>query len=134
MSPTNTKGDLARDLDYGEVIFTKPASDEDMKQGIDAWVGGIPWAWRKRRISLSEYGEVSIRYSRPTGVKTEFDKLLDGSFEAQIYIFQFTNAVVICLTADLISCLKLKKYTIVPNEDGTKAAYIKLSDLKHLAI
>lgn len=131
MNLRNTE--FKRDFAFGEVDFIKPASEDDMKHGIDAWVGGIPFAWRKRRISLRQYGEISIRYSRATGSKTEYDKLLDGSFKALIYIFQFTDEVVICLTADIIRCLKEKKYSQKFNNDSsTSAIYISLKDIKHL--
>ena len=124
-----------RDFAFGEVSFVKPASEEDMKQGIDAWLGGLPFAWRKRRISLKKYGEISIRYSRATGSKTEYAKLLDGSFKALIYIFQFTDAVIICRTSDIVNCLKNKSYTIQSNPDGsTSGCYIKLNNIKHLSI
>lgn len=124
-----------KDFAFGEVNFVKPASEEDMKQGIDAWLGGIPFAWRRRRISLKKYGEISVRYSRRTGNKTEYDKLMDGSFKALIYIFQFTDAVIICLTADIIDCLKSKSYKIQSNPDGsTSGCYINLDNIKHLAL
>ncbi len=129
------QNDFNKDFTFGEVSFIKPSSKEDMEQGIDGWLGGIPLAWRRRRIPLSQYGEISIRYSRATGNRTEKDKLLDGSFKPQIFIFQFPDAVVICLTADIITCLKAKQYTHQSNKDGlTSAIYIKLEDIKHLVI
>lgn len=125
--------DFVKDFAFGEVNFVKPASEEDMKQGIDAWLGGIPFAWRRRRILVKQHGDISIRYSRVTGSRTEYHKLLDGGFKARIYIFQFTNAVAICLTSDIVRCLKEKKYTVLPNSDGlTTGCYIKLKDIKHL--
>ena len=124
---------FSEDFTFGSVDFIKPASNEDMEQGIDAWLGGIPFAWRRRRISLEQYGEISIRYSRESGSRTEYQKLLDSSFKALIFVFQFTDAVVICLTADIIQCLKAKKFVQQANRDGqTSAIYIKLKDIKHL--
>lgn len=129
----NTK--FVTDFSFGEVNFSKPAAKEDMEQGIDGWLCGIPFAWRRRRISLKEYGEVSIRYSRITGNKTEYAKLIGGSFKALIYIFQFIDAVVICRTSDIVDCLRCNKFNIQPNKDGTtKACYIKLADIEHLLL
>lgn len=129
-----TKQDIFnKDFVFGQVAFVKPASEEDMEQGIDAWLGGIPFAWRRRRIPLKQYGEISIRYSRISGSRTEYDKLLDGSFKPELFIFQFPDAVVICLTSDIVLCLKEKKYSRKENRDGlTSAVFIKLEDIKHL--
>ena len=127
--------DFVKDYTFGEVTFVKPASEEDMEQGIDAWIGGIPFAWRRRRISVNKYGEISVRHSRISGYKTELDKLLDGSFKSLIYIFQFTDAVVICLTSDIVWCLKKKEYTVLSNPDSSTAGcYIKLKDITHLLL
>lgn len=127
--------DFSEDFAFGEVDFVKPASEEDMKHGIDAWLGGIPFAWRRRRISIKQYGEISIRYSRATGSQTEYDKLLDGSFQPQIYIFQFTDAIVICKVEDIKDCLVKKHFITRQNPDGkTKACYIKFTALPHLLI
>lgn len=124
-----------KDFAFGEVAIAKPASGEDMLEGIDVWVGGIPFAWRRYRVSVRQYGEISIRYSRLSGAKTEYDKLLDGDFKAQIYLFQFTDACVICRTADIIACLKEKRYILKYNKDKTTSAvYVNLDAIKHLIL
>jgi len=125
---------LSENLAFGEVKFSKPTPEQDRNQGYDAWLGEIPIAWRRRRIPLSQYGEISIRRTIASGGKTEIDKLLDGSFKAQIYVFQFPDAVVICLVKDIIECLKAKKYSQQSNRDFTSAVYIKLKDINHLLI
>ena len=124
-----------RDFAFGEVTFVKPASSEDMEQGIDAWLGGIPFAWRKRRISVTKYGEISIRYSRSNNSKTEYAKILDGSFKPQIYLFEFTDAIVICLTTDIYDRLINRDYIVQSNPDNsTTGCYIKLESIKHLMV
>ncbi len=124
---------FTKDYSFGEVAFVKPASEEDMKQGIDAWLGGIPFAWRRRRIPSTKYGEISIRHSRLSGARTERDKLLDGSFKALVYIFQFSDGVaVVCLTSDVVACLREKRYTTRENPDGSVGCYIKLENIRHL--
>ena len=135
METKKVNSELADNLAFGEVIFVKPASEEDMMQGIDAWLGGIPFAWRRRRISLKQYGEISIRRSIASGSKTEYDKLLNGDFQALIYIFQYTDAIVICLTKDIVNCIQAGKYSKKDNHNGmTSALYINLQDINHLVL
>ncbi len=67
---------IEQDLAFGKVIFAKPADAEDSEQGIDAWLGGIPFAWRRRRIPLSQYNEISIRFSVASGGRTEYLDIL----------------------------------------------------------
>ena len=127
--------ELAANLVFSELSFTKPAAQEDMEQGIDAWLGGIPFAWRRRRISLKQYGEISIRRTVASGGRTEYHKLLDGSFKAQVYVFQFTDAVVICLTQDIIVFLKTNMGYIKSNKDEiTSAYYIPIKSISCLII
>ncbi len=124
-----------QNLIFGEVLFIKPADEEDREQGIDAWLGGIPFAWRRRRIPLSQYNEISIRFSIASGNRTEYHKLLDGSFKALIYVFQFSDAVVVCKAEDIINCLNNHRYVIRQNHDGaTSALYIKIADIEHLML
>ncbi len=124
-----------QNLIFGEVVFIKPADIEDREQGIDAWLGGIPFAWRRRRIPLSQYGEISIRFSIASGGKTEYHKLLDGSFKALLYVFQFLDAVVVCNTEDIVDCIRNQQYMVKRNRDGASSAlYIKTADIKHLRI
>jgi hypothetical protein len=131
MTPTGFDIDFA----FGEVAFLRPASQEDTQHGIDAWLGGVPFAWRRRRISVDKYGEVSIRHSRLNGADTEYDKLVDGRFRALVYVFQFTDAIVICRTEDIRHYLKGKQFIIQPNRDNaTQACYLSLSLLPHLIV
>ncbi len=127
--------DFSKDFAFGEVDFVKPASEEDMKQGIDAWLGGIPFAWRRRRISLKQYNEISIRFSRVSGSATEYDKILNNNYKALVYIFEFTDALVICKVEDIKDCLVKKHFITRQNPDGKiEACYIKLTALPHLLI
>jgi len=113
------------------MVMRSASFEEDVQNGIDGWIGNLPFAHRIRNISLSKYGEVSIRYSLPSGYDTEYHKLLDGRFKARLYIFEFTDAYIFCCADELNRCLKNKLFTIQPNLDGTKGCYIKLADLKN---
>jgi hypothetical protein len=127
--------DVKKDYDYGKVIFHEPSPEEDALKGIDAWINGLPIAWRKRKVSIGEYREVSIRYARASGSKTEYEKILDGSCGAVLYFFEFIDAIVVCKVDVVADCLRAKKFKVVPNPDGTTAAcYIKLSDLGNCLI
>ena len=120
---------------FGEVNYCKPASGEDIGHCVDAWLGNIPLAWRKRRISIKKWGDISIRYKLEiTGTKTEAQKMLDGECWAIFYFFQFTDAIVICKVDDIITCLQDKKFITKLNPDSgrTWGAYIKLADIPHL--
>ena len=134
METKRTNITLEDNLAFGEIKFAKSTPEQDRNQGYDAWLGGIPIAWRRRRIPLGRYGEISIRNTIASGGKTEIDKLLDGSFKAQIYVFQFPDAIVVCRVEDIIGCLKAKKYKQQANKDFTSAVYIKLKDINHLLI
>lgn len=124
-----------KDYEFGDVTLIRPATQEDLKQGIDAWVGGIPFAWRRRRIPLSQYRQLSIRAARVSGALTEYDKLLNGSFKPKIYVFQFTDSIVICRVEDIINCLKNGTYEKRNNHDqSTSAIYIRLDSIPHLEV
>ena len=131
---------LARDLGFGAVQVVLPvAPSEDINQGIDAWLVGhgvsIPFACRTRRISLKQYGEISVRFSRVSGSKTEYAKLLDGDVKAQVYVSAFTDGIVICLVKDIVQCVQDGRYLYKRNRDGkTSAIYIKITDIPHLLL
>jgi hypothetical protein len=133
MRPPNSQFD--KDFEYGDVDLVKPATQEDMKQGIDAWVGGIPFAWRRRRISFSQYRQLSIRAARVSGALTEYDKLLNGSFKAKFYVFQFTDSTIICRVDDIIKALKSGAFERRNNHDyATSAIYLRVDDVPHLEL
>jgi hypothetical protein len=124
-----------KDFEFGEVSLVRPATQEDMKQGIDAWVGGIPFAWRRRRIPLNQYRQLSIRAARTSGALTEYDKLLNGSFKAELYVFQFTDTTVICRVEDIIKILKTGTYEKRNNHDYlTSAIYLNVDAVPHLEL
>ena len=135
MVTTIANSQFNKDFEFGEVALVRPASEEDMKQGIDAWVGGIPFAWRRRRIPLEQYRQISIRAGRISGMPTEYDKLLNGSFKAELYVFQFTDATIICRVADIVNYLKTGAFVKRNNHDFTTTAiYINVDSIPHLEL
>lgn len=121
------------DYKFGKVRFRKPTPEEDMEQGIDGWINDIPIFWRRRRIPITKYRQISIRESRSSGAKTDYQKFLDGAVKAQVCVFEFLDAVVICLTENIIACLKRKQFEHRDNPNGTTSAiYINLNDIPHL--
>ncbi len=126
---------IDEDLLFGEVNLVKPASKEDMEHGIDAWVGDIPFAWRRRRKPFDKWKQISIRFSRSSGIKTEYEKLLNNKIKALLYVFEFPDALIICSVADIIDCLRKSKFQVVDNlDDKTQVAYIDVANIKHLYI
>ena len=104
---------------------------EDTECGIDYWLSKgdtkLPVLYRERYVSIHKWGDISIRYP------SEYNKFIDGTIEADLYIFAFTDAVIFCLTADISSYLKSKlPYQIYPNNDGTKGCYIPITQIPHL--
>jgi len=123
------------DFAFGDVNGRKSSNSEDQKQVADIWVGNTAFAWRKRRIPISKYGQISIRLRRNSGTKTECQKIIDGEATASFYVQEFTDAVVICRMADIRECLGLGNFEQRANTDGsTYAAYINLADIRHLIV
>lgn len=126
-----------RDLQYGQSIMLVTTPDQDVKQDKDYVIGNFGIAWRKRRLKMAKYGQLSIRYSRISGNPTEFAKIISGQCRAQLYIFEFLDCYVVCKVSGIKSCLERKEtYQIVDNHDteGTMACYINVKDIPHLLI
>lgn len=102
---------------------------EDSREGTDVWIGSTPVALRERNVPLGKYGDISIRY-KTAGYKCEYDKIMDGSFKAILYLFKFTDGVVVCSVSDIKELLQQGKFQVIPNKtDGTEGAYIKITSL-----
>ena len=126
-------GKFQDDFEYGKMNFCQATEDEDMKQGIDGFIGSMKVATRRFRVPLSLYNAISIRkrlYS-----KSEFDKILAGTFKSVLYIFEYTDFFIICRVEDIATCLRQNLFTEKPNQDGlTSGCYIQLGLLLYLAI
>lgn len=127
--------DLQRDMAFGQVALITATPDEDMKENTDYVIGSLRIAYRKRRISVKRYGQISIRESRLSGTQTEREKILKGTSRAHLYVFEYPDAYIICRLADIKKLLQQGKTEVVNNHDGlTRAEYINISDLPHLII
>ncbi len=124
------------DIRYGQSAMIVTTPDADVKSNIDYFIGGFGVAWRKRRIKLSRYKQISIRYARVSGNPTEITKILKDESKSQLYVFEFLDYYVVCKMVDIRKCLEQKKYQIVDNHDneGIMACYINIADIKHLLI
>ena len=134
MNKRNSK--LQEDMIYGQRYMLVTTPDADMKENRDYFLeGGLGIAHRRRRFSVDKYGEISIRYKRASGAKTEYQKILDGECKSQLFVFEFLDAWIICTLTDILNCLKMNKGYAKSNNDGiTSAYYINLRDIKHLII
>jgi hypothetical protein len=127
--------DLARDMAYGQVAMITATPDQDMREGIDYALGKFYVAYRRRKLSVKTYGQISIRYRRLSGAMTERDKILNGISRFHLYVFEFLDAWVICTMQDIRAALKKGPTQVVANHDGiTEALYINIADLPHLMI
>lgn len=127
---------VEEDIRYGQSVMLVTTPDDDVKHNKDYSIGGFGIAWRKRRVSLKKWQQVSIRYQRTSGNPTEFQKILAGQCKSQLYIFEFLDCYVVCKLSDIALCLRQKeKHEIIPNPDGkTKGCYIKVKDIPHFLI
>lgn len=128
--------DLAGDMAYGQRVMIATTPDADMKEGTDYLIGSFRIAWRRRRISVKKYGEVSIRYQRANGSKTEYAKILSGEARPHLFIFEFSDAYVIMSGPTMVTALKDNVgYVNTWNKDGkTKAYYIPLAKVPHVIL
>jgi hypothetical protein len=107
--------------------------DEDFK-GADVFLNQLAVGHRRRYIVLGKWGDISIRKRDFT--YSEYEKIMDGSCLAQLFIFEFDNAYVICTTKDIKACLEdTWKHGYVHNKQEPNGFYtIKLSQIPHLLI
>lgn len=65
---------------------------QDTKQGIDMVIPSVTLSLRIRRMSLyhGKYrDQITFRYARNNGMKTEWDKMLNGEYKAKIFFYGF---------------------------------------------
>jgi hypothetical protein len=122
--------EIKEDFSFSSPEFCEPTNEQDQEQGIDGWICGVPFAYRKRRKS---YDDITIRYRRMNGTKTEYLKILDGSFRSLIFFFDFPDKIVICSTISIKHALENHKFRVIPNVvDSTELAVVPLDCLKPL--
>lgn len=84
----------------GMVFFTEPPEEEDQERNTDLWILRLRRKFTDCRVAVRirrfeqfmkpGYGnEFTIRSSRPSGAKTELQKMLDGW--AQYFFYGFAN-------------------------------------------
>ena len=124
------KNSIKKDFKFSDPNFFRSGDDDDKKHGIDFWLCGLPCAYRKRRINFP--GDITIRYKRKTGAETECLKILNGSCQAKIFIYEFQNKVIFTNLDSIKKALINHRYIIIPNQDQeTEFAAIKISDLNN---
>ena len=131
---------VEQDMAFGQPLLITTCPDDDAKGNIDFSLvlpkqgRMLKIALRSRRISIKEYGEVSIRYQRENGAKTEYAKLLAGECQSDLFVFPFKDAWVLCLKSEILRCLKANIGQPKDNHDGTWAWYIPISQLNCFVI
>jgi hypothetical protein len=125
--------EFKRDFDFSNPNFFKASDKEDKKYGIDFWIFNIPVAHRKRRIQCPS--DITIRYKRNSGAKTEYNKILDGTLRARLFVFEFTDKIIFSNLESIKMALLNKQFNIIPNYDQeTSLAVIKLENLKYFEL
>lgn len=115
-----------------QLQIRQATTDEDYR-GADVFVNDLAVAHRKRNIKLEQYNEISIRKRDKS--ESEYEKILGDKCLAKMWIFEFTDVFVICLTVDIKKALVEKKGNYVPNKSEPNGAfYIHLSQIPHLRI
>lgn len=136
----------------GEVVQTENRLNDfeqtlDCDHSIDGLVcsprGLLPFAARFQSV---DYGTFPIRFSRPTGAETEYDKILKALetksatrpfYHAQGYADGDGGAVVaVVRTADLFNFIKQHrdKTKKIPQADGTTILAVLWRDLKQAGV
>lgn len=125
--------------------FVRPATrEEDMLEATDLRVFSVApltVAWRNRGLEyLDRYPhDVTIRLSRPNGVKTEFDKIVEGWGHVFLYTFGDPQSLRIvawrlidldAFRAQLIRGPALK-FVDKPNPDGS--SFLRAYDTRTFA-
>jgi len=122
--------EFKEDFDFSNPNFFKASDKEDKKYGIDFWIFNIPVAYRKRRIKCPS--DITIRYKRNSGAKTEYIKILDGTFRAKLFVFEFEDKIIFSNLESIKKAILNHQFNIIPNRDkATWLAVIKLENIKY---
>ena len=125
--------EFKKDFDFSDPNFFRASDEEDKKFGIDFWIFNIPVAYRKRRRKCPS--DITIRYKRSSGMKTEYDKIVNGIFKAKLFIFQFEDVVIFSNLESIKNALLNHQFEVIPNPDKeTWLAAIKLKDIKYFKL
>ena len=125
---------------FGQITMLTTTPDADAKGNVDCFVGTgkrlLPIAYRRRRLGLARFGEISIRHDRKvTRAKTEYQKMLDGECKAVLYVYDFLDCWVLVPTSEILRALKSGIGHAEANHDGmTDAYYIHVSKITHWKI
>lgn len=117
--------------------FISKDIEADLHEGIDFLVfrlEPIRVACRLRRFNYLKYAnDFTIRWSRPSGVKTEYQKIMDGMVDYILYGFinEEETKIVSYFIGDLrvFRDLQIKPYIIRPNNpNDSELAIYRISD------
>jgi hypothetical protein len=123
-----------KNYEFSKVSHIQPSSFEDKQKGIDSWLcignSKLPFSCRRYSRAWQVFKTITIRYKVPGEYRTEYNKLLDGTFFPKLYIFTWTNAYLVCNVEDITRCLRDDLFEVFKNEkDGTYGAAILIENL-----
>jgi hypothetical protein len=111
------------ELPAGKILNLNQVSSDiksDMTKGVDSILlvcENTKVALRSRRGFAMRYGDFTVR-SRRLHAKTEYQKISDGTFEATIYLYAWTdnNLIVDWIAVDVLAFRKSKVFSREDNE------------------
>ena len=114
-------------------LQVRQATEDEDFNGADAFLNSLGVAHRLRAIEATVYEEINVRkrdYS-----KSEYEKILDGECLAGLWIFEFSDAYILCATVDIKNCLLRGKGHYIHNKGEPNGFYsIHFSQIPHLRI
>lgn len=115
-------------------LKVRQATQDEDYNGADVWLNELAVGHRFRDLPISRYTQISIRKRHYT--ESEYEKILSGKCLAKLWLFEFKDAYILCLTSDIKTCLEtLGKAHYQENRGEPNGAYyINLSDIPHLRI
>lgn len=114
-------------------LRVRQATEEEDWAGADAFLNDLGVGHRKRGLGLTAYGEISIRKRDYT--MSEYEKILADECRADVWVFEFDDAYILCTTLDIKRSLLEGKGYYVPNiHEPNGAYYIHISQIPHLKI
>ena len=111
----------------------KATEDEDMHMAADWVAPGGAIASRIRHLDYyARFGDFTIRYSRPTGTKTEYEKIVSGCARWYFLGFYKEDDIVYWFIIDLDKLRRTQLLEDAPIQgqgDNIQFKYISISDL-----
>lgn len=124
-----------REIIFKQLKVRQANPDEDF-QGADIFLNSLAVAHRNRAtVSRHDYNGRVITIRRRDFSDSEYEKLSKGICLAKVWLFEFKDAWVLCLTTDLQRLLRSGAIEYQHNKNEPNGFYsIALPEIPHLLI